>query len=134
MTSTLTVDNIVGATTAGNVTLPAGYPVQVKSHAFDNTTNITSTSAFVDVTGSSFNITPRNASNTIIISTDCYVRHDNASNNGGMLRFNYGGTASSAVSAYGVYLDGADNRYLTYCLTSIFTSRNNKRYHHKTSR
>ena len=122
MASTLTVDNIVGATTAGNVTLPAGYIVQAKSHAFDNTTNITSTSSFVDVTGSSFNITPRNAGNTIIISTDCYVRHDNASNNGGILRFDYGGTASSAVSAYGVYLDGGSNRYLTYSLTSIFTA------------
>ena len=122
MASTLTVDNIVGATTAGNITLPSGYPVQVKSHAFDNTTNITSTSSFVDVTGSSFTITPRNSNNTIIISTNSYVRHDNASNNGGMLRFNFGGTASASTSAYGVYLDGTSNRYVTYGLTSIFTA------------
>ena len=31
MGSTLTVDNIVGATTAGNVKLPAGCIVQVQS-------------------------------------------------------------------------------------------------------
>ena len=51
--STLSVDTIQGQTVAGKITLPSGYPVQVKSHAFDDTTNITSTSAFVDVTGSS---------------------------------------------------------------------------------
>lgn len=122
MASTLTVDNIVGATTAGNVTLPAGYIVQAKSHAFDLMTNITSTSSFVDVTGSSFTITPRNANNTIVISTDSYCRHDNATNNGGMLRFSYGGAVSAGTSAYGTYLDGGSNRYVTYALTSIFTA------------
>ena len=120
--STLSVDTIQGQTVAGNITLPSGYPVQVKSHAFDNTTNITSTSSFVDVTGSSFTFTPRNANNTIIISTNSYVRHDNANNNGGILRFNYNGIASSAASGYGVYLDGTSNRYVTYGLTSIFTA------------
>ena len=49
--STLSVDTITGQTVAGKITLPSGYPVQVKSHAFNNTTNITTTSGYVDVTG-----------------------------------------------------------------------------------
>ena len=120
--STLSVDTITGQTVAGKITLPSGYPVQVKSHAFNNTTNITTTSGYVDVTGSSFAITPRNAGNTIVISANCYARHDNATDNGGVLRFNFGGTDGFTGANTGVYLDGSSNRYLTYSLTSIFTA------------
>ena len=69
MGSTLTVDNIVGATTAANVKLPAGCILQTvsttKTDAFSS-----SSSSLVDITGMSVTITPKFATSKILIRTN----------------------------------------------------------------
>ena len=63
--STLSVDTIQGQTTAANVKLPAGTPVQVVSQSTTTQTNISSTS--FTATGLSQTITPKYASSKILI-------------------------------------------------------------------
>ena len=57
MGSTLTVDNIVGATTAANVKLPAGSVIQVVNTS--SSTGISTTSTSDVDTGITLNITPK---------------------------------------------------------------------------
>ena len=68
MGSTLTVDNIVGATTAANVKLPAGCILQTVQTAKTDTFIGNSTS-FVDITGFSVSITPKYNNSKILIYT-----------------------------------------------------------------
>ena len=63
MGSTLTVDNIVGATTAGNVKLPAGAVLQTKQFSLTTAESISSTS-FVD-SSVTVNITPKYSTSKI---------------------------------------------------------------------
>ena len=75
MGSTLTVDNIVGATTAANVKFPAGTPLQVVQANTTTQTDIQSTS-FTAISGLSQAITPKYSSSKILIlvnlSSDFY--------------------------------------------------------------
>jgi len=68
MASTLTVDTIVGATTAANVKLPAGHTVQtvLAHHPNQSSTTITSTS-FVG-TGLNVNITSKFANSKFLVT------------------------------------------------------------------
>ena len=67
MGSTLTVDNIVGATTAANVKMPAGAVMQVVSTQL-NTRFTRSGSTEADITGLAVTITPKfNTSKIMII-------------------------------------------------------------------
>ena len=59
MGSTLTVDNIVGATTAANVKLPAGSILQTLSTTKIDDHYQSATTSFVDVTGVTLTITPK---------------------------------------------------------------------------
>jgi len=68
MASTLTVDNIVGATTAANVKLPAGCILQVLEGSFDTQTDVSSTS-YVD-SGLSVVITPKFSTSKIYVVTN----------------------------------------------------------------
>ena len=79
MGSTLTVDNIVGATTAANVKLPAGYVIQVQSGQLDTQlTKSSSLSTFSD-TGLSVTITPKYSNSKIYVSAtgNTYSAHYN---------------------------------------------------------
>jgi len=67
MGSTLTVDNIVGATTAANVKLPAGSVLQVVSSEFPSQGMTTTSSSFV-TTGHGLTITPKFATSKIHLS------------------------------------------------------------------
>ena len=68
MGSTLTVDNIVGATTAANVKLPAGSILQSVTKTFADTTSITSSGAtFTDLTNATITITPKYNNSKILI-------------------------------------------------------------------
>ena len=68
MGSTLTVDNIVGATTAANVKLPAGCVVQTVTKAFTDSTSITSSgTTFTDLTNGTIIITPKYNNSKIFI-------------------------------------------------------------------
>jgi len=64
--STLTVDNIVGATTATTVKLPAGCILQTVSTTKTDTFT-TSSSSLVDITGMTVAITPKFATSKILI-------------------------------------------------------------------
>ena len=65
MASTLTVDNIVGATTAANVKMPAGSVLQVVSQVITTQTDISSTS--FTATGLTQAITPKFATSKILV-------------------------------------------------------------------
>ena len=71
MGSTLTVDNIVGATTAANVKLPAGAVVQVQKVGHSGNTNTTG-SSYVD-TGLTGSITPKFSNSLILITVSANV-------------------------------------------------------------
>ena len=66
MGSTLTVDNIVGATTAANVKLPAGSVLQTV-YSQTTTSESTTSNSFVD-TGLYVTITPKYSSSKILIT------------------------------------------------------------------
>ena len=65
MGSTLTVDNIVGATTAANVKTPAGTVLQTQVNRFS--TQVESTSNSFAATGASVTITPKFATSHILV-------------------------------------------------------------------
>ena len=67
MASTLTVDNIVGATTSSLVEIP-NHVINTDRHfhTFSGTQTVTSTS-YSDITGSSFTYTPKSADSVILI-------------------------------------------------------------------
>lgn len=73
MASTLTVDNIVGATTAANVKLPAGHVVQfVNNYKTTSSTDMTAdTTTYTACTGCQVVITPK-YSNSIIYGLVCF--------------------------------------------------------------
>ena len=77
MASTLTVDNIVGATTAANVKLPAGCVVQTVSADGQNTLVSFTGDTFTDISLSA-SITPKYATSKILVKFN-FV---SASNNG----------------------------------------------------
>ena len=81
MGSTLTVDNIVGATTAANVKLPAGCVVQTVTRAFTDSTSITTFgSTFTDATNGYITITPKyNNSKILIIPNIAFYLQDASS-------------------------------------------------------
>ena len=67
MGSTLTVDNIVGATTAANVKLPAGAVLQTVTQSFVSQGMTTTSSSFV-TSGHAITITPKFATSKIHLS------------------------------------------------------------------
>jgi hypothetical protein len=68
MGSTLTVDNIVGATTAANVKLPAGTILQTVTKDFSEQTSVTSSgTTYTDLTNGTITITPKFNNSKILI-------------------------------------------------------------------
>ena len=122
MASTLTVDNIVGATTAANVKLPAGAVLQTIDTS-NNTETTVQNNTFVD-TGLTLSITPKFATSKILVTctqqvqawnTSAYatarwrimrnvgggafaaIYQDNSSANGNIFYYDYGG---SGINCY----------------------------------
>mgnify|MGYP001255612310 FL=1 len=81
MASTLTVDNIVGATTAANVKMPAGAILQTVTTDFTGQTVVTSSgTTYTDVTNGTITITPKfNTSKILIIPNITLLIQDSAS-------------------------------------------------------
>ena len=81
MASTLTVDNIVGATTAANVKLPAGSILQTVTKTFGDQTSVTdSGTTYTDVTNGTITITPKfNNSQILIIPNITILTQDSSS-------------------------------------------------------
>jgi hypothetical protein len=105
MASTLTVDNIVGATTAANVKLPADYILQVKHGILTAASFTTQSASFTNITGLSVNITPKFATSKILITLNLMVSINAATMYVRMTGGNSAGiigddTSSSRVSAF----------------------------------
>ncbi len=81
MASTLTVDNIVGATTAANVKMPAGAILQTVTKDFSDSTSVTSSgTTYTDVTNGTITITPKfNTSKILIIPNITLLIQDSTS-------------------------------------------------------
>ena len=81
MASTLTVDNIVGATTAANVKMPAGAILQTVTRDFTDQTSVTSSgTTYTDVTNGTITISPKyNNSKILIIPNITLLIQDSAS-------------------------------------------------------
>ena len=81
MGSTLTVDNIVGATTAVNVKLPAGTILQTVTKSFSDSTSATSSgTTFTDITNGTIAITPKyNNSKILILPNILFYLQDSSS-------------------------------------------------------
>ena len=78
MASTLTVDNIVGATTAANVKLPAGSVLQTV-HSQISSQETTTSNSYVD-SGLHATITPKYSSSKILVTASvCLYNTDNNS-------------------------------------------------------
>ena len=79
MGSTLTVDNIVGATTAANVKLPAGSILQNLSTTKIDDHFQSATTSFVDVSGVTLTITPKYNTSKILITVSGAFSHNTSS-------------------------------------------------------
>jgi hypothetical protein len=75
MASTLTVDNIVGATSSDKIHIP-GHVIQVVSATKTDKQTVTSTS-FLDVTGLSVSITPTSSTSKVLVLFNGHGGHDN---------------------------------------------------------
>ena len=121
MASQLTVDNIVGATTAGNVHIP-NHVVQMVNSSTTTTTTITSTSSYSDITGSSLTITPKFSTSKIVLFVNLHIYATETTANvwrGLLMRVMRGTTEiyGDAGSHYGegsVENDGSQSRWMTY--------------------
>ena len=78
MASTLTVDNIQGATSADKVDIP-GHVLQVKSGHLNTAVSTTSTS-FADISNLTATITPTSTSSKILINVDLGIVSTSTSN------------------------------------------------------
>ena len=97
MGSTLTVDNIVGATTAANVKLPAGCVLQTVNTILTGTVAVTS-QTFADVL--SLAITPKYSTSKVLVQVSGCLAN-NTTGNLSMLHLLRGSTKISAGSHSG---------------------------------
>ena len=103
MASTLTVDNIVGATTAATVKLPAGTVLQTIHSTFN--TQVYKASTSMGTTGHSATITPKFSTSKILIMHMGTVY--NEGNNLHQYRTIYRGSTDLASSTEGLTLHSA---------------------------
>ena len=101
MASTLTVDNIVGATSASKVHVP-GHVIQVVSTTKTDSYSTTSNS-YSNITGLSATLTPSSASSKILVLVSAQVRAVKSSGTGNNF-VNFGVNRTSPSST--VLLDG----------------------------
>ena len=77
MASTLTVDNIVGATSSGSIHIP-GHVVQIQYNKAAPTGILSSSSSMTDLTGWYVNITPKFANSVLFFQATVTVSNDTA--------------------------------------------------------
>jgi len=81
--STLSVDTITGQTTAANLKLPAGYVIQTQYGSQSGARTQSTSTSWVDITGSSVTITPKYNTSKILITAsfpDTFVTNTNIAN------------------------------------------------------
>ena len=109
--STLKVDTIQGKTTAGTVAMPAGHVIQSAFHQW-NTETSTSSTSFVDVTGSEFNFTAKSSTSLLHVRFDVSTNFKrNDVNAGGTLKILIDGSdiTGSPTQSYMFYINQDNN-------------------------
>jgi len=119
MGSTLTVDNIVGATTAANVKLPAGHVVGWQSANAANSTQ-TSSSTYADITNMTLNYACKHSTSIvyIIVHVHVFIPQQATAWQTVGLKILKGSTTlytdGSGTAGTGHYTDSANNRFMEY--------------------
>jgi len=120
MTSRLLVDKIEGKTTSGTIQMPSGHIIQSQFHQFNDQTSTSSTS-FVDITGSSFTFTPKFSTSKLHIRFDASVNFKRSNTNaGGTVQIVVDGSAitGSPTAEYMFYIL-ATNPVEVHCTQSF---------------
>ena len=111
MGSTLTVDNIVGATTAANVKLPAGAVLNCVQFVYP--TYSTTTSSSYAASGITMNITPKYTSSKVLVQITATVGNSgaDAAENAFALYRAIGGASASEIETFerGIFVNSSDN-------------------------
>ena len=115
MGSTLTVDNIVGATTAANVKLPEGHMVGYKTQVAATSTQITG-ATYTDITGMTLNYACKYSTSLvyIIVHVQVFIPQQQQSWQSAGIKILRGSTALYTDVGYGVghYTDSANDRFM----------------------
>ena len=126
MGSTLTVDTIVGATTAGTVKMPAGNIIQSEFVYCTSDVVIDTSATFTDVPGASVTITPKFSNSKIIFETQITCRINDSD---GHSRWQIYDNTNSRVFHNNTYCAGGhfhfpDTSYPTVHIRSLGTAVN----------
>ena len=123
MGSTLTVDNIQGATAAASVKLPSGYVIQTQYGSQSGARTTSTSTSWVDVTGSSVTITPKyNTSKILITASFPDTFSSNVSDSGSgdssnltdFQALNYIASYGDLINAFGTDITSAKSHYTNY--------------------
>ena len=128
MGSTLTVDNIVGATTAANVKLPAGHIVGYKTQSAANSTQV-STSTYADITNMTLDYACKYSTSLVyvIVNLAVFIPQQATAWQGAGIKILRGSTALYTDVGYGVghYTDSANDRFMHNIAVTATTSPSN---------
>ena len=128
MGSTLTVDNIVGATTAANVKLPNGHIVGWKT-ASTATSTQTSSSTYADITNMTLDYACKYSNSIvyIIVHVHVFIPQQATAWQTAGIKILRGSTMLYQDVSYGVghYTDSANNRFMQYISVQAATSPTN---------
>ena len=123
MGSTLTVDNIVGATTAANVKLPAGTVLQTVSGTFSDVDHSFTANSWADIDSSlNLSITPKYATSKLLITGNILlgIQDDSAP----MIRLSVNGSEVGSATNVGSRRAGHTGMSYIY-----YTSRGSETYY-----
>jgi hypothetical protein len=116
MASTLTVDNIVGATTAANVKLPAGHIVGWGSASAATSLQVSS-GAFADIPGMSLSYACKHSDSIVyvIVNVHLFIPQQATAWQSAGIQILRDSSALYYDSGYGVghYTDSANDRFMT---------------------
>ena len=125
MGSTLTGDNIVGATTAANVKLPEGYVVGFKTASAANSTQITGTT-YTDITNMTLDYACKYSTSIvyIIVHAHVFIPQQATAWQSAGIKILRGSSALYTDVGYGVghYTDSANDRFMHNIAVSTATS------------
>ena len=113
--STLSVDTIIGQTTAANVKLPAGHIVGYKTQSAANSTQLSS-STYADITNMTLNYACKYSTSLvyIIVHVQVFIPQQQQSWQSAGIKILRGSTALYTDVGYGVghYTDSANDRFM----------------------
>ena len=128
MGSTLTVDNIVGATTAANVKLPAGHMVGYKTQAAANSTQINVTS-YTDITNMTLDYACKYSTSLVyvIVNLHVFIPQQAAAWQTAGIKILRGSSALYTDVGYGVghFTDSANDRVMHNIAIQVATAPGN---------